>query len=523
MALTQEELNKFWDMAETLRKNLDAAEYKHIVLGLVFLKHVSDSFEARRSQLEAVFNDPSSDAYKPNPHARANALETRDYYTEVNVFWVPEQSRWKAIAENSKQADLATRIDNALYEIERENPKLEGIVERQYANARLPVADLGSVVDMVGTISFKQDKDEPEDLLGQVYEYFLGKFAAMEGRLGGQFYTTPSIVKTIVEVLQPTSGRVYDPACGSGGMFVQSEKFVEAHGGKLGQIAIYGQESNPTTRRLCAMNLAIRGIDFDLGKTHGDTFTQDQHKDLRFDYIMMNPPFGVKASYPKAQLLDDVRWKKYGIPRERPANYAWMSHAIHHLAPKGRAGIVMSRGSLTSRQGGDEVLRSAMLDDDVVECIIDLPAQLFFNVPIPSCIWFFNRDKTVWKNNRKNQILFIDARKFGRPISRKQIEFSDEEINKIGATFDDWANGSYQDIDGYCRSVSRDEILALNDSLTPGRFVGSDESDDEEYSDQEFTERIQDLVLGITESRKIAQELDQELNRQLRALGYEVD
>jgi type I restriction enzyme M protein len=518
MALSDEELKKFWEMANTLRKNLDAAEYKHIVLGLVFLKHVSDSFEERRTELETNFSDPKSDQYKPNEKARANALDTRDYYTEVNVFWVPEDSRWQIIADNSKQADLALRIDNALYEIERENPKLEGIVERSYANAKLPVADLGAVVDLIGTISFAKGRDQASDVLGQVYEYFLGQFASMEGRLGGQFYTTPSIVRTIVEVLQPTKGRVYDPACGSGGMFVQSERFVEAHGGKLGQIAIYGQESNPTTRRLCAMNLAIRGIDFDLGKTHGDTFTEDQHKDVRFDYIMMNPPFGRNASYPRAQLLDDVRWKKYGVPRESPANFAWMSHAVHHLAPKGRAGIVMPRGTLTSAQGGDDSIRGAMLDDDVIECIVDLPGQLFFNVTIPSCLWFFNKDKTKWKNDRSGQVLFIDARKLGTPISRSQIEFSDVEIDKIANTFNAWANGKYEDVDGFCASVNRKDIALYGDSLSPGRYIGTEV--DESESVEDFAERMESLSASLKTQLGESSSLEATIIQSLKRLGF---
>jgi type I restriction enzyme M protein len=520
MALTQDQLKKFWDMANQLRKNLDAAEYKHIVLGLVFLKHVSDAFEARRAELEVDFSNPDSDAYKPNPQSLTNALETRDYYTQKNVFWVPEASRWSGIANNSKQPDLAVRIDNALYEIERENPKLEGIVERSYANAKLPVADLGAVVDLISSISFSSDKGESTDILGQVYEYFLGQFASAEGKLGGQFYTTPSIVKTIVEILQPTSGRVYDPACGSGGMFVQSEKFVEAHGGKLGQIAIYGQESNPTTRRLCAMNLAIRGIDFDLGKTHGDTFLEPQHKDLRFDYILMNPPFGKNASYPKAQLLDDVRWKKYGVPRERPANYAWMSHAVHHLAPKGRAGIVMPRGTLTSSQGGDDQIRKAFLDDDIIECIIDLPGQLFFNVQIPSSLWFFNKDKSNWKNDRTNQVLFIDARKLGTPISRTQIEFSDAEISKIAGTFEAWANGDYEDVDGFCKSAQREEIANNSESLSAGRYIGTDL--DEQDSDEDFNTRMAALTGELSSLINQGELLNHELKSSLKAIGYEI-
>lgn len=474
MSLSNDELKKFWEIANTLRKNLDAAEYKHIVLGLIFLKYISDSFEDRRTELEKRFSNPDSDQYKPNEKARANALNDRDYYKEVNVFWVPENSRWKLIQENAKQPDLATRIDNALYELEKENPKLEGIVQRNYADAKLPVSDLGAVVDLISGINYGKSRTEASDVLGQVYEYFLGKFANAEGKLGGQFYTTPSIVKTIVEVLRPLKGRVYDPACGSGGMFVQSERFVEAHGGKLGQIAIYGQESNPTTRRLCAMNLAIRGIDFDLGKTHGDTFTETQHPDMRFDFIMMNPPFGKNASYPKKLLLDDVRWKKYGVPREKPANYAWMSHAVHHLNPNGRAGIVMPRGAVTSTQDTDGKIRSAFLDDDIVECIIDLPGRLFFNVQIPATLWFFNKKKSKWKNDRTNQVLFIDARKMGTPISTTQIEFSEEEIQKIGNTFDAWANGDYEDVDWYCKSVDREDIRKKGDVLSPGRYIGTE-------------------------------------------------
>ncbi len=520
MALTTEQLSKYWDAANILRKNLDAAEYKHIVLGLVFLKYVSDSFQERRDELKAAFTDPSSDRYKPDATRLQAALDDRNYYKEVNVFWVPEDARWEVIQQSSKQADIANRIDNALYEIEKENPKLEGIVERRYADARLPAADLGAVVDLIGSISFGHGRHEASDVLGQVYEYFLGQFANAEGKLGGQFYTTPSIVKTIVEVLQPTHGRVYDPACGSGGMFVQSEKFLEAHGGKLGDIAIYGQESNPTTRRLCAMNLAIRGIDFDLGKTNGDTFTENQHVDKRFDFVMMNPPFGKNASYPKAQLLDDVRWKKYGIPRERPANYAWMSHAVHHLAPKGRAGIVMPRGTLTSTQGGDDAIRKAFLEDDLIECIIDLPGQLFFNVQIPSCLWFFNKDKSKWKNDRTGQVLFIDARKLGTPISRTQIEFSDEEIGRIADTFNAWCGGSYEDVDGFCKSVTRDEIARNGDSLSPGRYIGTEEVESETNAD--FASRMQVLTAQLSEQVVESRRLGELVAVQLRNLGYEI-
>ncbi len=474
MSLSNEELGKYWDAANTLREDLDASDYKHIVLGLVFLKFISDAFSERREELAAEFSDSQSDNYKKDEKARVIALDERDYYLMENVFWVPEQARWEVLQHNSKQPNIAKQIDDALFAIEKDNPKLEGIVERSYAASKLPVEKLGQVVDLIGQISFDGGRREASDILGQVYEYFLGKFASDEGKLGGQFYTTPSIVKTIVEVLKPTKGRVYDPACGSGGMFVQSERFAEAHGGRLGDISIYGQESNPTTRRLCAMNLAIRGIEFNLGRTAISTFKDDQHKDVKFDYIMMNPPFGKNASYPKKDLLDDVRWKKYGIPREKPANYAWMSHAIHHLAPKGRAGIVMPRGAVTSAQDTDGTIRTALLDDDIIECIIDLPGQLFFNVQIPATLWFFNKDKSRWKNNRANQVLFIDARKMGTSISSTQIEFSTEEIQQIGNTFEAWANGDYVDVDWYCKSVHRDDIKKKSDVLSPGRHIGTE-------------------------------------------------
>ena len=520
MSLSNDELAKFWDIANGLRKNLDAAEYKHIVLGLVFLKYISDSFEGRRAELEVEFANPKSDSYKSDAKRRVGALEERDYYKSVNVFWVPINARWAQIQANSKQPKIAEMIDEALLVIERENPKLEGILERKYSDAKLTPAELGAVVDLIGTMSFGKGRAQASDTLGQVYEYFLGMFASAEGKLGGQFYTTPSIVKTLVEVLQPTKGRIYDPCCGSGGMFVQSERFVEAHGGKLGEISIYGQESNPTTRRLCAMNLAIRGIDFNLGKTHADTFSDDQHEDLRFDYVLMNPPFGKNASYPKQDLLDDVRWKKYGVPREEPANSAWMSHAIHHLSTKGRAGVVMPRGTVTSSQGGDDKIRTAFLDDDVIECIIDLPGQLFFNTQIPSCLWFFNKDKSKWKNNRSGQVLFIDARKMGTAISRTQIEFSDDEIQRIGDTFRAWCDGKYEDVDGFCRSASREEMTKNSDSLSPGRYIGTEEVESE--SDEDFNTRLLVLTAQLSEHLAESRRLEGQISNQLKGLGYEI-
>ncbi len=517
MSLSPQELKKYWDSANLLRKNLDAAEYKHIVLGLVFLKYVSDSFAERREELIEAFSDINSDRFKPDAKRLQAALNDRNYYTEVNVFWVPETSRWESIQENAKQAAIASMVDDALHEIEKENPKLEGIVERRYADAKLPAADLGAVIDLIGSISFGKGRREASDVLGQVYEYFLGMFASAEGKLGGQFYTTPSIVKTLVEVLQPTSGRVYDPCCGSGGMFVQSERFLEAHGGKLGDIAIYGQESNPTTRRLCAMNLAIRGIDFDLGKSHGDTFLENQHPDKRFDFILMNPPFGVAASYPRELLLNDVRWKKYGIPREKPANYAWLSHAVHHLAPKGKAGVVMPHSSLTSSQGDDDVIRRAFIEDGIVDCVIDLPGQLFFNTPIPSCLWFFSKGEKRQAVGREDEILFIDARALGSKVSKTQIEFSNEEIKDLAEIYDNWSTGDYSDIPGLCKSVPISEIDANNYSLSPARYISTDESKQESF--QDFATGINRLKAELESQFKILHSVEERAFSQLSALG----
>ena len=519
MSLSSDQLKKYWDAACKLWKHMDAAEYKHIVLGLVFIKYISDSFAERRTELEASFSNPKSDSYKPDERRRAAALEDRNYYKEVNVFWVPENARWQSIAESSKQPEIKKLIDEALFSIEKENPRLEGILERIYSDSKIPPHVLGEVVDLIGTINFGDKDSKSSDILGATYEYFLGMFADKEGKRGGQYFTAPSIVKTLVEVLQPTKGRVYDPACGSGGMFVQSEKFVESHGGVKGNIAIYGQESNPTNRRLCAMNLAIRGIEFDLGSKAWDTFDEDLHKDKKFDYIMMNPPFGNDASYPKDKTINDVRWKTFGVPREKPANYAWMSHAFFHLAPKGRAGIVMARGSLTSANKEDLAIRKGFVEAGVVECIIDLPSNLFFNTPIPSCIWFFNKDKKQWKNSRDNEILFIDARKMGHPISRSQIEFGQEEISKIAGTFIDWTRGDFTDIPEFAVSVPESEVLTNRLSLSPGRYLGLTENDEDDV-DVDYQERISGLIQSIKDNFAESDEIESIILQQIEKLNH---
>ncbi len=383
-----------WATADKLRANMDAAEYKHIVLGLIFLKYISDSFAARRAELERRFADEQDDYYLDgDAEMLAAELEDRDYYREVNVFWVPEAARWEALRANAKQADIGKRIDDALAAIEAENPRLKNILDKRYARAQLPDGKLGELIDLISTIGFGGDANKARDLLGQVYEYFLGQFASAEGKKGGQFYTPASIVKTLVAVLNPHVGKVYDPCCGSGGMFVQSEKFIEAHGGKLGDVSIYGQESNPTTWRLAAMNLAIRGIDFNLGKEPADTFVRNQHPDLRADFILANPPFNI-SDWWHGSLEGDPRWA-YGTPPAGNANYAWLQHMLYHLAPNGRAGIVLANGSMSSSQNSEGEIRKAMVEADVVEVMIALPGQLFFNTQIPACLWFLRKNKQL--------------------------------------------------------------------------------------------------------------------------------
>lgn len=507
-----------WATADKLRANMDAAEYKHIVLGLIFLKYISDTFQLRRNELAVRFADPQDEYFIEGADADSigTELEDRDYYTSVNAFWVPEGARWEALRANAKQADIGKRIDDALALIETENSKLKGILDKRYARAQLPDGKLGELVDMISTIGFGDKAQNARDLIGQVYEYFLGQFASAEGKKGGQFYTPASIVKTLVAVLAPHHGQVYDPCCGSGGMFVQSEKFIEAHGGKLGDVSIYGQESNPTTWRLAAMNLAIRGIDFNLGKEPADTFTKNQHPDLRADFVLANPPFNI-SDWWHGSLEGDPRWV-YGTPPEGNANYAWLQHMLYHLKPTGRAGIVLANGSMSSSQNNEGKIRAAMVDADVVEVMIALPGQLFFNTQIPACLWFLAKEKKI----RKGEVLFIDARKLGSMISRVQTEFTDEVIERIANTVAAWrgeTNASeYQDIPGYCRSVKLAEIAEHGHVLTPGRYVGAEEVVDD---DEAFNEKMLKLTEKLGEQMAKGAELDQLIRKKLGGLGYE--
>ena len=545
-----------WATADKLRANMDAAEYKHIVLGLIFVKYISDTFQTRRAELMHKFADSQDDYYlqDADPDVIDAELEDRDYYKEVNVFWVPEAARWESLRAQAKQADIGKRIDDALSLIEAENPKLKGILDKRYARVQLPDGKLGELVDLVSKIGFgvsgnaeDRAKNHARDLLGQVYEYFLGQFASAEGKRGGQFYTPASIVKTLVAVLAPHHGQVYDPCCGSGGMFVQSEKFIEAHGGKLGDVSIYGQEANPTTWRLAAMNLAIRGIDFNLGKEPADTFVRDQHPDLRADFVLANPPFNI-SDWWHGSLEGDPRWV-YGTPPLGNANTAWLQHMLYHLKPTGRAGIVLANGSMSSSQNSEGDIRRAMVDADKVEVMIALPGQLFFNTQIPACLWFLVKEKRA----RQGEVLFIDARKLGSMISRVQCEFTDDVIEKIADTVAAWrgeipldppftkgeakaahranaetttppfekggAGGIYQDIPGYCRSVTLAEIAEHGHVLTPGRYVGAEAVEDD---DEIFAEKMQKLTETLGEQMAKGAELDQLIRSKLGGLGYEI-
>jgi type I restriction enzyme M protein len=512
-----------WATADKLRANMDAAEYKHLVLGLIFLKYVSDTFAARRAELTRRFADEADEYFLHDcdDELLAEELEERDYYREVNVFWVPEAARWETIRAAAKQTDIGKRIDEALALIESENAALKKVgLDKRYARAQLPDGKLGELVDLISTIGFGDEfTDNPNaarDVLGQVYEYFLGQFASAEGKKGGQFYTPASIVKTLVAVLAPHHGKVYDPCCGSGGMFVQSEKFIEAHGGKIGDVSIYGQESNPTTWRLAAMNLAIRGIDFNLGREPGDTFTRNQHPDLRADFILANPPFNI-SDWWHGSLTGDPRWE-YGQPPAGNANYAWLQHMLYHLKPTGRAGIVLANGSMSSSQNSEGDIRRAMVDADVVEVMIALPGQLFFNTQIPACLWFLTRQKQT----RPGEVLFIDARKLGSMISRVQSELTDEVIARIAGTVAAWRGqlgaGDYADIPGYCRSVKLAEIAEHGHVLTPGRYVGAEEVEDD---DDAFADKMQKLTEKLGEQMAKGAELDALIRQKLGGLGYE--
>jgi len=493
-----------WATADKLRNNMDAAEYKHIVLGLIFLKYISDSFEELHTKLSA---DKLSDA------------EDKDEYLAESVFYVPPTARWKYLQlERAKLPTIGKDIDDAMDAIEKDNPNLKGVLPKDYARPALDKQRLGELIDLIGNIGFNEPGKNSKDLLGRVYEYFLGMFADAEGKRGGQFYTPQSIVKLLVEMIEPYNGRIYDGCCGSGGMFVQSEKFLEAHGGKLDDIAVYGQESNPTTYKLAKMNLAIRGIDAKIEL--GDTIHNDKHKDLQFDFILENPPFNI-SDYNQEAVRESHLWK-YGVPPAGNANYAWLQMSINKLTPNGVAGIVLANGSMTSNSGGENEIRKNMILDGVVDCMIALPTQLFFNTQIPACLWFLARNRSNGKfRNRKNEILFIDARKTGALISRKNKAFTDEDISKIAEVYHNWRSkdGKYEDIQGFCKSATLKEVEENNFVLTPGRYVGTEDIEDDGIS---FEDKVAEISEKLKTHFEESIQLQDRIKQNLKKVGIEI-
>lgn len=510
-----------WSSADKLRKNMDAAEYKHIVLGLIFLKYISDSFYELYEKLKVGKGE----------YEGANPDDPYEYRAE-NVFYVPPQARWDYLQNRAKLPTIGKDIDDAMDAIEKANPSLKGVLPKEYAKEKLDKQSLGSLIDLIGTIALGDSVSKSNDILGSVYEYFLGQFALAEGKKGGQFYTPRSVVQLLVEMLEPYEGRVFDPCCGSGGMFVQSEKFVEAHSdhynGKAKEIdklfervvSIYGQESNQTTWRLCKMNLAIRGIDSSnvLWNNEG-SFLNDAHPDLKADFVIANPPFN-DSDWSGELLRTDGRWK-YGVPPVSNANYAWIQHFLYHLSPKGIAGFVLAKGSLSSKTNGEGEIRKNLIEAGLVDCIVNLPTKLFLNTQIPACLWFLSREKETDPNHpRRNKILFIDERNMGTLINRRTRELTEENIRKIADTYHNWKkdNASYQDVPGFCKSASLDEVRELDYVLTPGRYVGLPEEED----DFDFEERVKTLAAELKEQMEESAKLDERIKENLAKVGIEL-
>jgi len=519
-----------WKAADKLRGSMDASDYKHVVLGLIFLKYISDKFETKYNELVE-----EGDGFE----------EDRDEYTYENIFWVPKEARWDYIKDNAKDPKIGQYIDDAMILIEKENPTLKGVLDKRYARPELDKRRLGELIDLISSIKLHNNGEK--DLLGRIYEYFLGKFASAEGKGGGEFYTPTSVVKTLVEMIEPYQGRIYDPCCGSGGMFVQSEKFVEEHQGKIENLSLYGQELNSTTWKLCKMNLAIRGLDSNLGPHHDDTFHNDLHRTLKADYILANPPFNI-SDWGGDKLTDDVRWK-YGTPPAGNANYAWLQHMIYHLAPNGVAGVVLANGSLSSNTSNEGEIRKNILEADLVDAIVALPDKLFYSTGIPVSLWIINRNK---KDNpkfrsRENEVLFIDARNLGEMVDRKHRELKDEDIKKIADTYHKWrkesneglrikneelenedsmllvaensaAYGGYENIKGFCYSATIEEIRAYEYVLTPGRYVGIEEAKDDGIP---FEEKMESMTSELGELFAKSRRLEEEIRKNLGGIGYE--
>jgi len=502
---------KLWAAADALRNNMDAAEYKHVVLGLIFLKYISDAFEEQHAQLVAE-------------KAQGADPEDPDEYRAVNIFWVPKEARWQHLKVSAPQPTIGTLVDDAMIAIERDNPSLKGVLPKDYARPGLDKQRLAQIINLVSGIALDNATYRARDTLGRVYEYFLACSASAEGKSGGQFYTPSHVVRMLVEMLAPYKGRVYDPCCGSGGMFVQSEKFIEARAGRRGDISIYGQESNYTTWRLAKMNLTIRSIDGQIA--HGDTFHNDRFPDLKADFILSNPPFNI-SDWGGERLRFDVRWK-YGVPPAGNANYAWIQHFIHHLAPTGNAGFVLANGSMSSNQSGEGEIRKAIIEADLVDCMVALPSQLFYSTQIPVCLWFLARDKsgrggsrTALCRDRRGETLFIDARKLGTMADRVHRELTDADIAKIVGTYHAWRGekeaGEYADVPGFCKSASLEDIRKHGHVLTPGRYVGAEDAEDD---GEPFADKMRRLTVTLYEQQAEAAKLDAAIAGNLKELGY---
>ena len=491
--------DKIWKAADKMRGNIDASEYKSVVLGLIFLKYISDKFEDRYNELVAEGLDLEED---------------RDEYTAENIFYVPAEARWGVIAAQAHTPEIGTVIDNAMRTIERENKRLKDILPKNFARPELDKRRLGDVVDLFTNIKMHEHGDS-KDILGRAYEYCLSKFAEAEGKLAGEFYTPACVVKTLVNVLQPYHGRVYDPCCGSGGMFVQSAKFIEQHSGKINDISVYGQDSNPTTWKMAHMNLAIRGIEANLGQYNADTFFNDCHPTLKADFVMANPPFNL-SDWGADRLADDVRWK-YGTPPDGNANFAWIQHIIHHLAPTGRAGVVLANGSLSSQSGGEGEIRKRLVEADLVDCIVAMPPQLFYTTQIPVSVWFFNKAK-----RQKGKTLFIDARNMGTMVTRKLRELTDGadgDIERIAATYRAYCDGTLQDEKGFCAVADLERIASQDFILTPGRYVGiAEQTEDAEPFDAKMSRLTGELSALFEQSHT----LESEIKKQLESIGYKL-
>lgn len=486
---------QMFEMADKMRGSMDAGEYKHVALGLIFLKYISDTFEAKHASLIAEGED----------------AEDRDFYIAENIFWVPKEGRWTHLLANAKQPTIGKLVDDAMLAIESVNSSLKGVLPKDYGRPSLNKQMLGELIDLISNIGMNKEMGASKDVLGRVYEYFLGGFAGAEGKRGGEFYTPRSMVMLLVEMLEPYKGRIYDPCCGSGGMFVQSEKFVLAHGGKLGDIAIYGQEMNNTTWRLAKMNMAVRGIDADIRWNNEGSFHKDEFRDLKADYIIANPPFNI-SDWGSERLREDVRWK-YGMPPAGNANYAWLQHIIHHLSPNGTAGVVLANGSMSSNQSGEGDIRKELIDKDLVDCMVALPGQLFYSTQIPACLWFISRNKkTAQPRDRSGEILFIDARKMGVMINRANRELTEEDIKKISKVYHSWRAkkdiGNYEDLVGFCKSATLAEVQEQGYVLTPGRYVGSEAiEEDEEPFEQKFPRLLAKLETQFAESDKLTAQI----------------